>query len=257
MKQVNDKYKEDYLSGLTDLHCHILPGVDDGAPDLPIALALLQCEYSAGVRTIILTPHYRPGMFENTEEEVRSAYDVLRKASDERFPDLDLRLGCELHAHMDMVEGIKARPQFRMAGSDHVLVEFSAMDEQSYIRQRLYELRSNGFQPIVAHVERCKNAVKDMDFVHSLVEMGVKLQVNADSVLGKDGWGMKRVCRALMEEDLVHFIGSDAHDMKSRPPRLGECATWLKKKIGEDYARRILCENPREILEEGSSYGNK
>lgn len=244
-------------AGLADIHCHILPGVDDGAPDLPAALALLQCEYSDGVRTIILTPHYRPGMFEDTEEEVRSAYDVLRKASDERFPDLDLRLGCELHAHMDIVKTLRDRPQCRLAGTDYVLVEFSSHDEQGYIRDRLYELRSSGYEPIIAHVERCKNAVKDMNFAYSLVGMGVKLQVNADSVLGKDGWGMKRICRALMEEDLVHFIGSDAHDMKFRPPRLGECAAWLERKMGENYARRILCENPREILEEGSSYGNK
>lgn len=242
---------------LTDIHCHILPGVDDGPPDMPAALELLRCEYSAGVRAIILTPHYRPGMFDNTEKEVCAAYDDLIRAADGRFPDLELYLGCELHAHMDMIETLSRRQQCRMAGTDHVLVEFSAQDEQSYIRDRLYELRSHGYEPIVAHAERCRNLVRDTDFAHSLTDMGVKLQVNADSLLGRDGWGMKRLCRILLDQGLVHFTGSDAHDMRLRPPRLGQCAAWLEKKLGGSAARRILCDNPGEILEGGISYGDK
>lgn len=241
---------------LTDLHDHLIPGVDDGSPNLETSLALLEREYADGVRKMILTPHYRPGVFENTEEEIRTAYDNLCQVAGDRFPDLELYLGCELHAHMDMVEAIRTRPQFRMAGSDFILVEFSNQDERSYIRKRLYELCASGYRPIVAHTERYANLVKDLRFVQDLVDMGVMLQVNADSVLGKDGWRVRRFCRALMDRDLLHFIGSDAHDLKYRPPRMGECASYLEKKLGAFYMQKVMCENPKEIIC-GGFYGQQ
>ncbi len=237
--------------GLVDIHCHILPGVDDGAPDMKTAMTMLRWEYEDGVRAIILTPHFRLHMFENEEAEIRAAYERLSKAAEKHFPDLELYLGCELHAHSDMVAAIKGREQFRLTGSSYVLVEFSPSDSAKYIRNNLYRLRSNGFEPIAAHVERYRSVAGDLDFAGSLVDMGVKLQVNADSVLGRSGLRARRFCRELMEHDMLHFIGSDAHDLRARPPRLGECAEWLEKRMGTAYAETVMIDNPREIIDAG------
>lgn len=241
--------------GLFDIHCHILPGVDDGSADMDTSLSLLDREYADGVRTILLTPHYRPGMFENSEKHIRAAYAELEREAGKRFPDLVLLLGCELHFHADMAERIQNRSQFRMAGTDHVLVEFSSLDSQDQIRGCVIELLSSGYQPIIAHVERCGCVAGDLEFARHLTELGAKLQVNADSVIGQDGREVRRFCQTLMERDLLFFIGSDAHDPKHRPPRMGECAEWLEKKMGAEYMRKILHDNPGRIFGAGDGHG--
>ena len=241
--------------GLFDIHCHLLPGVDDGSADMDTSLALLDREYADGVRTILLTPHYRPGMFENSEKHIRAAYAELGREAGKRFPDLVLLLGCELHSQADMTEKIQDREQFRMAGTDYVLVEFSSLDSQDRVRGCIFELLSGGYQPIIAHVERCACVVRDLEFARHLTELGAKLQVNADSVIGREGRETRRFCQMLMEQDLLFFIGSDAHDLKHRPPRMGECAEWLEKRMGAEYMRKILHDNPRRIFGAGDGHG--
>lgn len=97
-----------------------------------------------------------------------------------------------------------------MAGSRYVLTEFSASTEEKYIRDRIYELLSSGYKPIVAHIERYK-CMKDIELVEYLVNKGAYMQVNADSVIGKNGHGVKKYCGKLLEDELVQFIGSDCH----------------------------------------------
>lgn len=239
---------------LADLHCHILPGVDDGAPNLETALALLGREYADGVRTVILTPHYRLNMFEATEEQVMSAYSALKAAAGERYPELSLYIGAEVHSHREMADCIGRRPQLRMAGSDFVLVEFKEESERSYIHKRLYGLRSHGFIPIIAHAERCDALRRDIGFVRSLTELGVRIQVNADSILGNDGFRAKSFCKELVKADLLSFVGSDAHDLRYRPPKIGECARYLGKKYGWGYMLRIMSEGPLEIINGGDTW---
>lgn len=236
------------MENIYDVHCHILPQVDDGADTIQDSLEMLKKEYEDGIRTVILTPHFRKHMFETGEEKIQQQYELLCREAKKALPDLKLYLGCELHANMDMVDLLKQRKQFRMAGSSYVLVEFRESAEKSYIRERLYQLRSNGYDPIIAHAERYTCVAEDMDFVEELVEMGVKIQVNADSIIGKGAWRDKRFCKSLMKHDLLHFVGSDAHDMRERPSRMGECAAYVEKKMGSDYARRIFTKNPSEIL---------
>lgn len=252
-------FEEEYSHppGLVDVHCHILPQVDDGAPDMKTALAMLAREYDDGVRAVILTPHFRLRMFENEEEDIVEAYERLCEAAAGRFRDLELYLGCELHSHADIVDSVRGREQFRLAGSDYVLVEFSGADSQEYMRNRLYRLCANSFMPIVAHVERCKCVRDDLRFARRLVDMGVRFQVNADSVAGKDGLKVRRFCRTLMEEGLLYCIGSDAHDLKSRPPRMKECAAWISKKFGSSYMETLMINNPREIINAGVKYGDE
>lgn len=234
------------MIGITDVHCHILPGVDDGADSLQLAVQMLQAEYKDGVRRIILTPHYHRQMFEPEMEQIYAAFATLCEANP--YPDLELDLGCEYHANMDMIRDIQEGYRPTMAGSRCVLTEFSDDVEVSFIRERTRCLLSAGYTPILAHVERYCAITKDIAVIDELSECGCRIQVNADSIIGKDGFFTKRFCKKLMDYDLIDLIGSDAHNLQDRPPRLGACAEYLEKKMGASYAERLLIQNPVRCL---------
>ena len=119
---------------LTDIHCHLLPKVDDGAKNEEEALKLLEMEYAQGVRRIIVTPHYRIEMFETDQERIEQQYRWLKAAAEQLYDDLEIYLGCEYHANSGILEDLKTHRREALAGSRYVLVEFSGMD--SFAKQR-------------------------------------------------------------------------------------------------------------------------
>lgn len=235
------------MRDLYDIHCHILPGVDDGAKNMDIALELIEKEIEAGVGTIILTPHFRKEMFEPDMEDIWNAYDDL--VYETRYKNIRLYLGCEFHANMEMVETLDRDLRPTLADSRYVLTEFAHNSTRAFIKERADALLSSGYRPILAHIERYRAIRKDFDLIADLIEMGCEMQVNADAVIGKDGLGAQRFCKKLMQEDMIHYIGSDAHNLRGRAPHLGECCEYLKKHMGRLYASRIMRDNPSKILE--------
>ena len=237
------------MNGLYDIHCHIVPEVDDGSRSLAMSLDLLRKEYADGVRTVVCTPHYRKEMFETPEEVVRDRFFALQKEAAEELPDLRLFLGCEVHRHSDIVDTVKSHESYTMAGSRYVLTEFSGRHPQEKLTRTLFKLRSAGYTPIIAHVERYPAVTEDLDFLAGLVDLGCQVQVNADAVLGKEGFAIKRFCKKLMDQDMIDYIATDCHDPRQRPPRLGEAYAYVAKKKGDAYARRIFIENPARIVQ--------
>lgn len=107
----------------------------------------------------------------------------------------------------------------------------------------------NGYYPIVAHVERYRSVVKSgIDFIDELRDMGAYIQMNADSIIGDDGFMVKRFCKKVMKEEMLDFVGSDGHDMGKRTPHLGKAYEKVAKMMGEDYADMIFISNPECIL---------
>lgn len=237
--------------GIFDIHCHIVPGVDDGAADTGETRKLLQMEYDQGVRNIILTPHFRFQMFETPLEKIKRQFELAEGIAAEISSDLHTYLGCEFHANMEMVPMLREKKISTMAGSRYVLVEFSHSSEKSYIRERLSALLSGGYKPIIAHIERYEATRTDLDFVEDMVSMGAYMQINADSIVGKDGFFTKRYCLKLMKNDLLHFVGSDCHDSRKRISRIGEAYQTVAKKMGRDYATQLFVQNPRMIISHG------
>ncbi len=241
------------MKELFDVHCHMVPGVDDGAADLEESLAMLKMQHEDGVRKIIITPHYRRRMFETPAKKVHEQFLKLQEAAKKEYPDMSLYLGCELHSNMDLQDILEKRKYVTMAGSSYVLLEFSEGDSAQHIRERVYNVLSCGYEPIIAHVERYQATVKSVGFSSDLVDMGARLQVNVESILGKYTWGAKRYCRKLMKEDLLGFVGSDSHNTKTRIPNIGAGAAYVSKKMGEAYAERIFHDNPMEILRDAGN----
>ena len=218
------------MKGLYDIHCHILPGVDDGARNMEESLWMLNKEYQEGVRHVILTPHFRYDMFEPHMNIVTRQFMQLRRAAMNIGDEgMRLYLGCELHSSMDMVECLKKGRRLTLAGSRYVLVEFSNGDEKNYIEERVRSLLMNGFIPIIAHVERYKATRNDIGFLTELKDMGAHIQVNADTISGQDGFGAKTFARKVMKHGLLDFVGSDGHRKTERIPEIGKCVAKMEK----------------------------
>lgn len=241
--------EESVRTGLCDVHIHILPGVDDGAGDMETARWMLQKEYDEGVRKIIATPHFRYDMFEPSLDVVEKRFQKVRQAASEIGEDFEVYLGCELHSSSDMVSCLKEGKRLTMAGSRYVLVEFGHADEKGHIWKMLQQLTLHGYTPIVAHLERYKNVRGDMDFAEEIKKMGVCIQVNTDSITGKDGSAPKKFCRNLMKEDLLDFVGTDGHGKNKRVPEIAKCYRQVAKNMGAEYADRIFIENPKKMIE--------
>ena len=226
------------MKGLYDIHCHILPGVDDGARNMEESLWMLNKEYQEGVRHVILTPHFRYDMFEPHMNIVTRQFMQLRRAAMNIGDEgMRLYLGCELHSSMDMVECLKKGRRLTLAGSRYVLVEFSNGDEKNYIEERVRSLLMNGFIPIIAHVERYKATRNDIGFLTELKDMGAHIQVNADTISGQDGFGAKTFARKVMKHGLLDFVGSDGHRKTERIPEIGKCVAKMEKTMGSEYVK--------------------
>jgi len=237
------------MSGYFDIHCHLLYGVDDGPESMDESLDLLRLEYDDGVRTIYLTPHYRKGLFECPSDRVVRHFELLKERAEQSFPDLELRLGREIHVDMDVVQTIEAGGCFPLGNTEHVLLEFPEYSDRQYMIERCSDVRSSGYTPIIAHAERYAAVRKDLGLLQRLVDMGAYIQMNAGSILGEEGLSWKWFCKKAMKRDLLHFVGSDAHDLKRRRPNIGRCAAYMERIMGADYRDQIMKINPQEIAE--------
>lgn len=230
----------------TDLHTHILPDTDDGPEDLAQALDMLQLAWDSGTRRIFLTPHHR-GPWQYTPDELRQRVRELQEAAKDRFPGLELYLGCEITYFHESPELLREKKLLTMADSPYVLVEFSPAVSRTALVAGLESLLEAGFYPILAHSERY--GIMKPELARELNRKGVLLQLNADSVLGAQGFRVKWLCKKLLNQLLVFCIASDAHDSAHRPPTLRKAFLAVAKKYGPDYARAMFDQNPRFILE--------
>ena len=235
--------------GIYDIHCHIVPGVDDGSANYEETKKLLRMEYDQGVRNIIATPHFRFRMFETPLSKVREQFKLVQQAAAEIGDDFNIYLGCEFHANMEMVETLDRDLRPTLADSRYELTEFSSSSTRAFIKERADALLTAGYYPIIAHIERYRALRKDFDFIADLIEMGCEMQVNADAVIGRNGLGAQRFCKKLMQEDMLQYVASDAHNLRGRASHMEECCEYLKKHMGRLYTSRIMRDNPSKIVE--------
>ena len=240
-------------TGLYDIHCHIIPEVDDGARSMEESMKMLEMEYSEGVRHILLTPHFRYEMFETPLETLRDQYAALKTAAAGRWPDLELKLGCELHTSLDLPLCLDQGTRLSMNGTEYVLLEFSGRDPRSQIFERTRDLLNHGYIPVIAHIERYAVLRNDISHLRELKDMGAFLQVNADTISGKDGFMAKRYARKLMKAELIDFVGTDAHRMDTRTPGLLAAYETAARSIGPDYADWLFIYHPSVLFKTDNS----
>ncbi|MGI5990145.1 MAG: CpsB/CapC family capsule biosynthesis tyrosine phosphatase [Lachnospiraceae bacterium] len=237
------------MADIWDMHCHVVPGVDDGAKSMAVSLQMLQKSYEQGIYNVICTPHYRKGMFETSRDDVEASFLKLQQETASRFEKLRLYLGCEFHVSYEMEETALADPRYRINGGPYVLAEFSGGAPEHMIREQCYALINQNLRPVIAHGERVQAIRDNPRLIDDIHEMGGYLQMNADCILGLEGFGSKRFAAKMLKTDRVDFVGSDAHDMQERPSHLAECYYFVEKKFGNSFAVRLFHDNPARMAQ--------
>lgn len=194
-----------------DLHCHLVPGVDDGVRDLDEALRTIDALRAQGYRGAVVTPHIYGGVFDNTAQGLREAFDKLQQAVDGSF---GLQLAAEYHANELLLELIERDEllSIKLGGERCVLVEFPYLMEAPSGVDALVALRSAGYRPILAHVERYRYVQARLDpWLQRLRQIGVLIQCNIGSLAGMYGEGPQALARKLLADSVPDIWSSDVH----------------------------------------------
>ena len=225
---------------MTDLHCHILPGMDDGAKNVRSAVEMVLSEYEQGVRRIALTSHFLPweNCIETFLEKRDGAFHRLKLALDQEekdVSDLEFRLGAEVLYSPE----INTLPIERLCleGTDLLLLEFREQAIPFGLEETVFQLQSRGVVPILAHVERYPFVTEDPRWLYRWVAAGGFAQVNAGTIIS--GGRLARLAEDWMRWNLVHVLSSDAHSPHRRPPNLSEGLHAVERHLGKDAAQRL------------------
>jgi protein-tyrosine phosphatase len=235
------------MSGYIDLHCHFVPGIDDGARTAEEGVALLQALHEAGFERTIATPHMRPGLFENTAAEISAAYDRMLPVIARSTGVPQTALSSEHYFTDEVYQRILAGSGLPYPGGRAVLLEFYEIDFLPVIEQRLYDLRRRRLTPVIAHPERYRCFWKSAARLEDLVRTGTVALLDTAALVGKYGKEPEKCARKLLKEGLYHAACSDAH----RPDDVEEVLDgmkYIRKRHGEDEIERLFREGPEEIL---------
>ena len=235
---------------MIDLHCHILPGIDDGAKSLEEAVEMCRMAAAEGCRTMIATPHQRRGTWWNGDRE--SIVGLARALPAALGSELRVLVGGEVHVDSELLAEVERLPGggiLTLAGSRYLLIEFDTQGRAGEAIHLVHELVVAGWRPIVAHPELIPWLSGDLDLVKRLVALGALVQVTAMSVTGDFGRGPMAETHTLIDEGLVHFVASDCHGVQRRPPGLRRACRTIAGRWGAEAARRLTSDNPRAVVQ--------
>jgi protein-tyrosine phosphatase len=231
-----------------DIHNHCLPLIDDGPKSLEESLRILRFAYDQGIREIIVTPHSIRNELLIEKEIIEQRLKEVQEAALMQDINIYLHTGCELFYSSGLLNNLLSGRANTLGGSKYILIEFFPDEELKRIIHAVYEVYSAGYYPIIAHVERYE-ALREIKAVIKLVSLGAYIQVNSASVLGDEGRDKKAYIKKLLHRKLVHYIATDAHNMKNRKPKMIDCIQYIEKKFGYDYAAELSYLNAKEIIE--------
>lgn len=236
---------------MTDIHCHILPRVDDGADNLEEALEMARMAADSGVGTLIATPHCNLP-FEREKNHLSPAllegFARLRRAVEAEGIPIDLRLGAEVLCTPEVPELARAGNLPTLAGSRYLLLEFFFDEELDYMEEMLAAVAETGLVPVIAHPERYEAIQRAPRVVERWFRMGYVIQLNKGSILGRLGGRAQESAEWILDHGLAHLVASDAHSSNLRTPQMGELADHLRRFWGSEYTRVLLNVNPGRIL---------
>lgn len=233
---------------MIDLHCHILPGIDDGASNLSVSLAMAEAFVADGVEIVACTPHILPGLYHNTGPQIREAIADLQFHVTEAGLPLRLTTGADVHLAPDLVAGLRSGHILSLADSRYVLIEPPHHVMPSRLEETLFSLLVGGFVPIVTHPERLSWTPGHYQVLQRLVQNGVWMQITAGSLTGKFGRTALYYAERMLNEGMVHIIASDAHDVGSRRPDLAAGRDRAIRLLGEEEGINLVSVRPRGVL---------
>lgn len=235
---------------MVDIHCHILPGFDDGSDNIEESLRMARIAAGGGTKAIIVTPHSNiPGSYQNylDKEYVDTFKELKAKIKEANIP-LEIYPGHEIFAAEDFVEQIKKRKLLTLCDSDYPLVEFGFRERSESVYEKLQLLVAEGFTPIIAHPERYAFVAEDRSAALRLKKIGCLLQVNKGSLKNKFGDNAYAISQSIIRHEVADFVASDAHSPYMRTPYLADAHEIISELHSPQYANLILSINPEKVL---------
>lgn len=237
---------------MIDLHCHLLPGIDDGADTLKTAVDMARIALDDGIRVLACTPHIYPGLYHNDSQGIRAARDRLQAELRARGMPLELVIGADVHLVPGLVAGIRADAIPTLNGSRYLLLEPSHHVRPPGLEDVIFDLQVAGYVPIITHPERLRWIEEHYSVFGRLAANGVWMQLTAGSLTGAFGPRARYWSERFLEDGLVHLLATDAHSTGRRRPVLSEGLEFAKTRVGEVEARRMVEERPAAVLRNAS-----
>ena len=234
---------------MIDFHSHIIPNVDDGSRSVEETFELLKEAKEAGFSGVISTSHYMEEYYETDVAERSVWIKAISENLGKKDIDLKLYLGNEVYITKNIINLLETRKATSINNSNYVLFEFPMNSKPMDMYDIIYDMLEYKLIPILAHPERYSFVQKDPNLVYDLIQKGVLMQSNYGSILGMYGEKAEIIVRKLLENNMVHFLGSDVHRSGSVYPKIHNCLREIETIIGEDKLEEISSVNPELVVE--------
>jgi protein-tyrosine phosphatase len=228
---------------MIDIHCHLLPGVDDGSKSWEVTLEMCRLAEEDGVTHIVATPHSN---YEYSYD--RAAHLAMIEELRSRVPSMTFSLGCDFHlSYENIADAIKHPGRYAIGETRYLLIELSEYSVFN-LSKTIFQLESAGLVTILTHPERNPVIQKNPKLLHELYDAGCLIQITANSLTGYWGRMPQKMCEDMLRQGMVHFIASDAHGVRSRNPRLSAARDAAAKIIGREGAEKLVTGNPGVVV---------
>jgi protein-tyrosine phosphatase len=233
---------------MIDLHCHILPGIDDGATDVSVSLQMARAFVADGVTTVACTPHILQGLYQNSGPGIRQATARLQQCLDQEGIPLRLVTGADNHIVPSFAGDIRSGHLLSLGDTRYVLVEPPHHVPPPRLEDLFFSILVAGYVPILTHPERLRWIEGHYDSMQRLARGGVWMQVTAGSLAGAFGRSARYWAERMLDEGHVQILATDAHDVSRRPPNLGLGRELAAKRVGEAEAHNLVLKRPEGVL---------
>lgn len=232
-----------------DLHCHILPCMDDGPSSVEETRKMLEIAVQEGIQAIAASHHFFDdettiedylGLWESRYKQIQSVLEEFKK-------DIKIVKGAEvmISPFLTQLDGLH---RLCINEGRYLLIELPMIDLPQFTEEVIHNLQVKGIVPILAHPERNYRIANNPDLLNPLIELGALVQINTGSITGLFGKKIRRCAKTLFKNNMAHLIGTDAHSAVKRPPEMRKSAQILERWVGQQRAETILVENPRAIV---------
>ena len=235
---------------MIDIHCHILPGIDDGAKDMVEALALINLAVADGVTRIVVTPHLHFGRFNNYLSVIESSFIALQQAVDKENIQVELAYAAEVRLDSEILSLLSSQqlPLYgRYNNQEFMLLEFPHSHIPAGSDVLVKHLLKQNITPVIAHPERNRDLLKSPDNIKTFVRLGCWFQVTASSLTGHFAEECQDLALSYIEQGFINIVASDAHNLKRRPPILSEARSKVTEIFGEEKAQQLFYDNAYNI----------
>ena len=222
---------------MIDIHCHILPEVDDGSRSLNESIEMAMIAKEQGITKIVNTSHYHPDFRYKKGEELLKELEDFNNVLKENMIDIE-----------DLIKEIDELDFYTLNNSRYILIELPPTNFPKDLCNIVYELKEKNYIPVFAHVERYREVQENPELIYEVINAGAIIQVNSHSILGKSGKELQKVCNTLLNRNMVHVVGTDAHSSKRRTPIFLDAYKYVSEKYSKEMADDLFIKNNNAII---------